>query len=128
FSDPLQLAFNTTGYLHFAWLLVGVPLVLIFALVYFRFMLHLPPPTRMFVVLAGGLYVGGAVFVEALSANQLALDGDTYTFPYLVLGTIEELGEMLGVIVYLYAMLAYLHREEAVMRIAVVGQEREDAP
>jgi hypothetical protein len=128
FSEPLQLAFNTSGYLNFAWLLVGVPLVLLFALVYLRFLWHLPPQTRLLVILAGGLYVGGAVFVEALSANQLALDGDEYTFAYLVLGTIEELCEMLGVIVFIYAMLAYLRRAASVVSFVIGEPEGENVP
>ena len=64
-ADPLQAKFNTTGYLAFGWQIVFVPLVVVFALFYLRFLFHLPPRIRNLFIIAGSLYVGGAVFVEA---------------------------------------------------------------
>ena len=106
-SDPLQEALNTTGYLTFAWLIVFVPLVILFALSYLRFLFRLPPHTRNLFILAGILFVGGAIFVEAISANRYYLD-DGVSFPYLALATIEELCEMLGVALFIYALLSYM--------------------
>ncbi len=107
FSDPLQAALHTTGYLNFAWLIVFVPLVLLFALLYLRFLFHLPARIRNLVILAGVLYVGGAVIVEAISANRWYVDGGV-SFPYLAIATVEELCEMLGVVVFIFALLSYL--------------------
>ncbi len=107
FADPLQATLNPTGYLAFAWQIVFVPLVIIFALLYFRFLFHLPPRIRNLFIVAGLLYVGGAVVVEALSANRWYLDGGV-TFTYLTIGTVEELFEMLGVVVFIFALLSYM--------------------
>jgi hypothetical protein len=107
FSDPLQEAFNPTGYLTFAWLMVFVPLVILFALLYLRFLFRLPPRTRKLFILAGALFVGGAVFVEAISANRYYLDAGA-SFPYLAIATVEEFMEMLGVVVFIYALLSYM--------------------
>lgn len=107
FSDPLQAAFNTTGYLSFAWLIAFVPLVIFFALFYLRFLLHLPPRIRNLFIIAGVLYVGGAVIVEAISANRWYVDGGV-SFPYLAIATVEESFEMLGVVVFIFALLSYL--------------------
>ncbi len=107
FSDPLGAALHTTGYLTFPWLIVFVPLVILFALVYVRFLLHLPARIRNTVILAALLYVGGAVVVEAVSANRWYVDGGV-SFPYLAIATVEELCEMLGVVVFIYALLSYL--------------------
>ena len=106
-ADPLQQAFNTRGYLTFGWQIVAVPLVIIFGLLYFRFLLHLPPRTRNLFVLAASLYAGGALIVEGISANQWALGGGV-TLPYLTIATIEECFEMLGVVIFIYALLAYI--------------------
>jgi hypothetical protein len=106
FSDPLQARFNTSGYLTFAWVIVYVPLLIVFALLYLRFLFHLPPRTRNLFILAGLLYVGGAVVIEAISANRYSIDG--VTFAYLAIATVEELCEMLGVVVFIYALLSYL--------------------
>lgn len=106
-SGPLQDAFNTTGFLEFGWLILGIPLVILFGLVYVRFWWKLPQPTRTLFAIAGILYVGGAVVIEAISANQYALDNGS-SFIYLVIATIEETCEMLGVVTLIYALLRYL--------------------
>jgi hypothetical protein len=106
-AEPMQTAFNTTGYMAFGWQIVAAPLVLLFALVYLRFLFRLPAPTRNRFIVAGLLYVGGALVVEGVSANQWYLEGGV-TFGYLAIATVEELSEMLGVVVFIYALLAYL--------------------
>lgn len=106
-SGPLQRAFDTSGFLEFGWLILGVPLVLVFGIMYFRFWLRLPAKTRTLFVVAAALYVGGAVVIEAISANQYSAAGGS-TFAYLAIATVEELFEMLGVVVFIYALLDYL--------------------
>jgi hypothetical protein len=106
FSDTLDLFYNPGGYLTFAWLIVFVPLVILFGLLYLRFLFHLPSRIRNLFILAGLFYVGGAVIVEAISANRYALDGGV-TFPYLAIATVEELLEMWGVVLFIYALLSY---------------------
>lgn len=107
FSDPVQQSLNTTGYLSFAWLVVFVPLLLVFILLYLRFLFNLPPRIRNLFIAAGALYVGGAVVVEAISANQWYLD-DGVSFLYLAIATVEESCEMLGVVLFIYALLVYM--------------------
>lgn len=110
-SGPLKSAFNAGGFFEFGWLIVGIPLVLLFGVAYFRFWLRLEPRTRWLFALAGLMYVGGGVVVEGISANQYATDGGA-SFTYLTIATVEELLEMLGVVVFLYALLDYLARGE----------------
>ncbi len=107
FTEPLQTAFNTGGVLYFAWVIVGAPFVLVVGLLYLRFLLHLPPRTRLLMVLAGALYVSGALVVDAISASLWAVDEGT-SLTYWAVGTVEELLEMLGVVVLIYALLGYL--------------------
>jgi hypothetical protein len=95
-SGPMQDAFNTSGFLEFGWLMLGVPLVALFGIVYVRFWWRLPARTRLLFVVAAGLYVGGAVVIESISANQYSQDGGS-SFRYLAIATVEELCEMLGV-------------------------------
>lgn len=121
-ADWLQRRFQLGGYLTFAWQIVAVPLVMLCALLYLRFLLHLPPRTRNLFLVAGALYLGGALLLDAVSANQWDMDG-AITFGYLAIGTLEELFEMLGVIVLIYAVLAYA----AEMRYAFVLRPLLDA-
>lgn len=106
-ADPLQTTFNTTGYLAFGWQIVFVPLVILFVLFYLRFLFHLPSRTRNLFVLAGLLYVGGAVGFESISANQWYVDGGI-SFSYLAIATVEELLEMVGIVTFIYALLSYM--------------------
>jgi hypothetical protein len=120
-SGPLQRAFDTTGFLEFGWLMLGIPLVILFGLLYLRFWLRLPPPTRALFALAGGLYIGGAVVIESISANQYALDGGS-SFHYMMIATFEELCEMLGVVVLIYALLDYLARRDHLLAFQTQSQ------
>jgi hypothetical protein len=105
-SDAIQALVTTTGYLEFPWLIAALPLVLLFGLLYVRFLFHLPRRTALLFVLAGVIYIGGAMGIEAVSANQYSLEGGV-TFPYLVISTMEELCEMWGIVVFIYALLSY---------------------
>lgn len=105
-SDVIEARFETSGYLTFPWVALFVPLVIVFALVYLRFLFHLPVKTRYLFTAAGLLYVGGAVGIEVISANVYGESGITFT--YLAIATVEELCEMLGVVVFIYALLDYI--------------------
>lgn len=122
-SGPLQDAFNTSGFFEFGWLLLGIPLVIVFAVAYLRFWLRLPEPTRRLFAIAVALYVGGAIVIESISANFYSLD-EGASFRYLVVATVEELCEMLGVAVFIYALLGYLTRLDA----RLVFQTQSPAP
>lgn len=115
-SGPLQRAFDSTGFLEFGWLILGVPLVLLFAALYFRFWLKLPRDTRLLFLAAAALYVGGGVVIESVSANQYALDGGS-SLAYLTIATFEELFEMLGVVVLIYALLDYSARRDYLLTL-----------
>jgi hypothetical protein len=105
-SDAVQAAVTTTGYLTFPWLIIAAPLVILFGLLYVRFLFHMPRRIALLFILAAGLYVGGALVIEAISANQYSLEGGV-TFPYLAIATVEELCEMLGIVVLIYTLLSY---------------------
>jgi hypothetical protein len=107
FSEPLHQAFHTTGVLSFGWQLAAAPLLVIFGLLFLRFLLHLPSRTRNLLILAGILYVGGAFGIDAISAGALPSGGEL-TLPYLALGTVEELFEMAGQVMLVYTLLSYI--------------------
>lgn len=106
-STPIEEGFGTSGFFAFGWLVVGIPCVVILGLLYTRFLLHLPSRTRKLFILAGAMYVGGAVGIEGISANQFD-SGGGITFTYLAIATIEEYFEMTGIVIFIYGLLAYL--------------------
>jgi hypothetical protein len=105
---------KTTGYLDSVlrvirpvWLLAGIPFAVIVFLVFWRFLLHLPIATRAQFLIAGGLYIGGAIGVEAVAGHYYALHG-RHTLTYQILVAFEDGLEMVGLVVFLYALLLYM--------------------
>lgn len=118
-SVPIREWLDVTGYLSFAWVIPGSAFLLIFLLVYLRFWWRLPRPIRNAFLLAGALYVGGALGFEAISANQVYIEGET-SLTYFLIATVEELLEMWGIIALLYGLLAALVSGTKVQGIQLV--------
>jgi hypothetical protein len=90
-----------------AGLLIYVPVVLGLALWWLPLYLRLDRRSRVLLLLSALLYVGGAAGVESLSQWYEGTWGKA-TPLYVVLATIEEALEMLGIAVLIYALLEYL--------------------
>ena len=102
---------DAQGYLYFAWVIpYGIALAL-FILSYLGFLLALPRNTKFLFVCAGVLFVGGAMGVELLSANEADFHG-TETILYSTLYTVEELCEMFGIAIFCYALMRYIENEK----------------
>ena len=106
-STALQRRLQTGGVLSYAWIIPGSIFVLIVGLTYLKFLRHLPTRTRKLFILAGAVYFGGALGMEALSGLFLT-GGSGEMFGYIVVSTIEEACEMTGVALLIYALLDYL--------------------
>ena len=111
--EPLRNAFHLSGYLRFSWVLAGAAFLVVFVVAYTRFLLHLTPRMRLRFLLAGAVYVLGAVVFEALGGAYFT-DGnpdpttDNQTPTYLVLMTVEETLEMVGILLFIATLFAYL--------------------
>lgn len=122
-ADPLQALFHTTGYLAFAWQIVAVPLVILFVGLYLPFVFHLPARWRYLFIASGVVYLTGALVVEAISANRWYLEGGI-TFTYLAIATVEELFEMLGVVLLIYTLLAYMQAHQLALALTFTAVEK----
>lgn len=107
FADPMQENFQTTGFFAFGWQLAYLPWVIVVGLAYVPFVLKLPADTAKLFIAAGLLYIGGAVVIEGISANEWEAAGGNPIFRYLAIATVEELCEMWGVVLFIYALLRY---------------------
>jgi len=105
----------------YTWVVFGAFFVLLFSLAYLRFLIHLPVRTRSLFVLAGILYVGGALGVELLGAWSAYLHGGETTLEYAMLVLWEEGFEMIGIVVFIYALTSYLGPRLTNLRIRVAG-------
>lgn len=114
----LQEQLNLTGFFYFGWVIVGIAAVLIVGLIFLPFVWRLPPRIRRWFILAGLLYVGGAVVVESVSANIWYIGGGT-SLRFSAVGTLEEWMEMLGVITLHYGLLEYIRTEVGAVQLSV---------
>lgn len=108
FINPdLRKALHLGGIFYFVWVIPGTIFVLIAGLSYLKFLRHLPRKTQFLFMLAGGLYVVGALGMEMVSGFYADLAGQRNLI-YGIITSIEEVLEMLGILVFIYALLSYI--------------------
>ena len=94
---------------HVDWVLPMGILASVFALCMLPFLLGIERTTAVAFALAGAVYVGGAVGAEMI--GKLASDAYGYeSYPYVLAVTLEEGMEMLGVALFLRAILRHIAR------------------
>ena len=109
------------GYLRYLWVIPYGFAVLVLAAVYLRFLARLLRTTRYYFILSALLFLGGAIGVDMLQAQEADLMiGSNQTILYCVLYSLEEFLEMIGVAVFIYALLKNLADESPMIRITLL--------
>ncbi len=117
----------TLSVFYFAWVIPGIATVLVFSIVFFKFFLHLPRATRVVVLRAAALFIGGAVGVELIEGYYATSHGhENLTFN--MIATVQESMEMAGVIVFLYALLQFIQTHYGEVRIRLEGAAQGSGP
>lgn len=105
---PIRAMFGyQTGFFYFAWVIPGILLVLLLAVYFTNFLLHLSARTRKIFLLAGSIYLAGALGMELIGGRYAELHGLSNLI-YLACVTIEEGAEMIGVIIFIQGLLEYI--------------------
>ena len=97
----------THGVLYYSWIVFGLAFAGGLGVLYLPFVLRLPPRLRGLVVLAGGLFVGGALGVEMVN-SWLGYAHPERHLTYMLTTALEEGLEKAGVLVFVYALLDHL--------------------
>jgi hypothetical protein len=92
------------GVLYFDWVVPAIAVVLVVAVLYAGFLRALPPRRRRWFVLAGALYVGGAVGAE-LPLGWWTERAGTDSAGYMIIDWVEESLELAGASVFLLALV-----------------------
>jgi hypothetical protein len=95
------------GPLWFTWVVPAGALTAAFAIAFLPFLRHLPRLTRRRLLTASMLFVGGAIGLEMVAGWWSAIHGEQNPI-YIVIVTVEETIEMLGIALLVYALLAYI--------------------
>ena len=121
-TKPMRAMFGTHhGLLHYSWVIPGAVGVIILVLAYSRFLLELPTKTGVFFCVAGAIFAGGAIGVEAVTGWYFDAHGEA-DGTYKAMVTIEEVLEMLGIVVFIYALLEYMSSFATEVRFHVDGR------
>lgn len=118
FTVPMREGFQLEGFLYFGWILIGIPLALIVGAAFLPFVLKLPRFCLFSFILAGAIYLTGALVVESYSATLWA-ETQYPTLPYHAVSLLEEWMEMGGVILVVHSLLWYLEKEIGEMKVVV---------
>jgi len=106
-NPVIRSALHVPPVFYYAWVVGGAVAVLVVGLVYLRFVWSLPARTRRLVIIAGSIYVAGALGMD-VPEGLYAFRHGMETFPYALMTTVEEVMEMAGLTVFLYALLLYV--------------------
>jgi hypothetical protein len=102
----------------------GLIVVVILGLLFSGFLRRLPARTRFAFLLGGALYLGGAVVIDSLGAKWVEAHTEQ-NLTYVFIATVEEICEMAGVILFIWALLRYLADTYGEIRF-LLGARRED--
>jgi hypothetical protein len=100
-TEPVRQTFHTSGALFFAWYIPVIPLLILLALYYTKFVLALPNRYKIGYVVSGSAYILGVIGIEIIGS----LFGHQYglgNFPYTMIATLEEVIEMSGIILFVF--------------------------
>jgi len=111
---------DESGYLSYVWILPYGLFVLVTGVFFVRFVFSLPVKTRKLFIISGSIYVLATIGFEIPEGRVVAVYGATSY--YYLLCSLEEFLEMVGVIIFIYALLDYtslfkppvqiMHKEE----------------
>ena len=111
---------DTHGFLYFAWIIpYGIAAILLAAF-YFRFVWTLPKKTRLLFFISGAVFLMGALGMEMVSGCYGEEAG--FSSPvYKCLTFLEETLEMVGVSLFIFALLDYI--EANLGRLVILMQK-----
>ncbi|MCP2014741.1 hypothetical protein L1280_001893 [Deinococcus sp. HSC-46F16] len=112
---PIRALLGLGGFLYYAWVIPYGLLVLGVGVLLVRFLRHLPAGLRRALLLAGGLYVLGALGLEVFEARIEAGAageglGRAAQLQMVSLIAVEELLEMSSLVLLIAALLGHLRR------------------
>jgi hypothetical protein len=110
------------GIFYFRWTVIALALMPVLLLVFWRFLKSLPQRTRLEVIAAAAVFLGGAVGLE-LVAGSVASRGGQQSIAYALLNAGENGFELLGIAMLIGTLLRYEGGTEAVTSITMLAHQ-----
>lgn len=106
-GDIISATFEATGIFYFPWVVPYSVALIFLSVICLPWLFSLPLHIRIRFILSAIVFLSGALGLEMLSAvyaEQTSLDSYEYIRTY----TIEETLEMLGIVIFVHALIRYL--------------------
>jgi len=116
-GDFFERYMDASGFFYFMWVVPYGIATGVLGVFFLKFVLTLPAQTRNRFIAAGTIFLSGAIGLEIFGAREADLYG-TGTITYGVLYTFEEIFEMLGIVLFIYALSCHL--TDVVGRVCLV--------
>ncbi len=105
-SDPLSEEYGFNGLLHWAWVVVALPVVAVLTVLFLPFLRRLPARTAILLLAGAGIVFSGGVILEMFEGWWVEANGHGGVIIFSMV-TVQEVMEMLGSIIALYAVIDY---------------------
>lgn len=96
------------GLFYYAWVFPALVGVAFIALFFVRFLFSLPLKTRIYFLVSALIYLGGAIGMELAVGKVRELNDDVTGLMYILMATVEESLEMIGVILFIWSLMVYI--------------------
>ena len=104
-SEIVRDKLHVSGFLYYAWIIPAFFFVLFLVIIYAGFVFrYLPKQTRIEVILAASIFIGGSLCVEMLEGRYFLISGSNENMVNALLTSVEEGMEMIGVAIFYYSM------------------------
>ena len=121
---PVKTVLNASGYFTFAWIIPYGLATLLLSIAYMKFFIRLSKPTLVLFLIVGGTFLSGAIGFEMISGNYSEFNGvGNLTYDFMT--TVEELLEMFGAFIFIYALLTYITSQFESLGIVVKNRNRD---
>jgi hypothetical protein len=119
---------SSVGGSDFVWVLPYGIFAVVVGVFFLKFVLSLPKKIRNLILISGFTYVGCALgidYIQGIIERYIETENLNH-FYYKIFTIIEEPGEMLGIILFIYALLNYILFENRQLTITLTADKRSE--
>lgn len=109
---------DTSGLLHYGWVVFGGLFVAVVALLYVKFIQHLPDKSKFMFILSIAVFLIGALGIEMFSGNYSETHG-SWNLGYALWTAAEEFFEMAGISLFLLTIIEYIRTYLGDIKISI---------
>jgi hypothetical protein len=121
-TDPFLnqlLGSGPFGIFTHSWVWLPIFLIPLLVILFAKFYLQLPKFTRTWTGIAGFIYILGAAGMEMVGSSVIAVTSANHRY-YFLAYTLEESLEMLGIILFIYALMAHLSLSDSAASFKII--------